>query len=59
MSIENKKHVIDWWTLCPFWMVVKFLNSIYPRVPTMKDKITFWKQHGSYQFPVKKIEYKP
>lgn len=50
MSNEDKKHAADFWVYCDFGRVVKFLDSIYPRIPTMKDKINFWKLHGSYRY---------
>ena len=42
----SKEKAIAWWNYANFGRVIRFVESIYPRIPTTKDKINFWIQEG-------------
>lgn len=44
---KEQKHAIEFWDYATFSKVIKFVESIYPRSPKLKDKISFWKKCGS------------
>lgn len=52
--MENEQKLAnDWWYYANFSRVIKFIESLYPKNPTIKDRIVFWKSEGCPTIPTK------
>lgn len=44
---QEKQRIADeWWYYVEFAKVIKFVESIYPRSPTPRDRVNFWELSG-------------